>query len=157
MTIPAGLYALCEKRRRQRYTAIRAAEEQLARAREAAESAHAAPLDPNGGGRGSGRGDGLERAAIRVVEAEEQLRQALAWDDCFAHLDRIYSAGSLEDTISRLMYDKGYSQAAVCQALGLHRVTVRRYQDTYVINLALLAVQAGLARMEDGSDEGKDL
>ena len=157
MTIPAGLYALCEKRRRQRYTAIRAAEEQLARAREAAESAHAAPPDPNGGSHGSGRGDGLERAVIRVMEAEKRLGEMLAWDDCFARLDRIYPEGCLEDTISRLMYDKGYSQAAVCQALGLHRVTVRRYQDTYVINLALLAVQAGLARMEDGSDEGKNL
>lgn len=157
MTIPAGLYALCEKRRRQRYTAIQAAEEQLARAREAAESAHAAPPDPNGGSHSSGRGDGLERAAIRVVEAEGRLREMLAWDDCFTHLDRIYTAGSLEDTISRMMYDKGFSQAAVCQALGLHRVTVRRYQDTYVINLALLAVQAGLARMEDRDDEGENL
>ena len=157
MTIPAGLYALCEKRRRRRYTAIRAAEERLREARRAAEAAHAAPADPNGGSHGAGRGDGLERAAIRVVEAEEQLRQALAWDDCFTRMDRIYSAGSLEDSISRLMYDKGYTQSAVCQALGLHRVTVRRYQDTYVINLALLAVQAGLARMEDGSDEGENL
>lgn len=149
MSIPRGLYALCEKRRRQRYTAIQAAEEALREARAAAESVRALPPDPNGGSRGSSRCDGLERAAIRVTEAEERLRDCLGWDDCFTRLDRIYPAGTLEDTISHLLYDKRYTQAAVCQALNLHRVTVRRYQDNYVINLALLALQAGLARMEE--------
>ena len=156
MTIPVGLYALCEKRRRRRYTAIGAAQERLREARQAAEAVHSAPPDPNGGSHGAGRGDGLERAAIRAVEAEEQLRQALAWDDVFTRMDRIYPEGCLEDTISRLMYDKGYSQAAVCQALGLHRVTVRRYRDTYVINLALLAVQAGLARWMENGEDGRN-
>lgn len=152
MTIPAGLYALCEKRRRRRYTAIGAAEERLREARQAAEAAHAAPPDPNGGSHGAGRGDGLERAAIRVAEAEEQLRQALAWDDVFTRMDRIYPAGCLEDTVSRMLYDKGFNQATVGEALGMHRITVRRYQDRYVINLALLAVQEGLARMEEKAD-----
>lgn len=152
MTIPAGLYALCEKRRRRRYTAIGAAEERLREARQAAEAAHAAPPDPNGGSHGAGHGDGLERAAIRVVEAEEQLRQALAWDNIFTRMDRIYPAGCLEDTVSRMLYDKGFTQATVGEALGMHRITVRRYQDRYVINLALLAVQEGLARMEEKAD-----
>lgn len=90
--------------------------------------------------------------AIRVVEAEEQLRQALAWDDVFTRMDRIYPAGCLEDTVSRMLYDKGFNQATVGEALGMHRITVRRYQDRYVINLALLAVQEGLARMEEKAD-----
>lgn len=157
MVIPTGLYALCERRRRRRYTAIQAAERQLARAREAAESARGSAPDPNGGSRGSGRGDGLERAAIRVAEAEERLRQAMAWDDCFVRMDRIYPAGTVEDTISRMLYDKGFSQAGVCEALRMHRITVRRKTDNYVINLALLAVQAGLTRIEEDTNESKDL
>ncbi len=158
MTIPAGLYALCEKRRRARYTAILVAEEQLREARQTAESVRAQAPDADGGSHGSGRGDGLERAAIRVVDAEDRLRQALAWDDLFTRMDRIYPDGTLERTVSGLMYDKKFSQAAAAQALGLHRITVRRYQDNYVINLALLAVQAGLARMEEEEeDESEDL
>lgn len=148
MNIPSGLYALCEKRRRARYTAIEAAEDRLREARQAAESVRGAAFDPAGAGQGRGRGDGLERAAIRVAEAEDALQQALAWDDLFMRLDRIYPDDTRESMVSRLLFDRGMTQAAVCQALHLRRITVRRHQDNYMINLALLAVQAGLARVE---------
>lgn len=153
MNIPKGLYALCEKRRRVRYSAILAAEERLREARAAAESVKGAAFDPSGGSHAQGQGDGLERAAIRVTEAEDQLQQALAWDDLFARLDRIYPEDTRESVVSRLLFDRGMTQAAVCQALHLRRITVRRHQDNYMINLALLAVQAGLARVEGENEQ----
>lgn len=146
--IPRGLYELCDKRLRDRYSAIDRARERLREAEADACSVGGKPGDREGG-RGTPRGDGLERKAIRVAEAREALQAALDWDDVFRRLDRIYPPETQEGTVARYLYGNGLKQADVCRILGRERKRVRELKDTYVINCALLAVQAGLARMEE--------
>lgn len=147
--IPRALYDLCDSRLRDKWAAVERAEQRLQTARERAYAVSAAPLD-QAGSHGGGKGDKLERAALAVTEAEEQLRQALAWMDVFDRLERIYPPETQEGTVARLIYDRGMTQADCCRVMHRERKRIRELKDTYVINCALLAVQAGLARMEEG-------
>lgn len=161
MVIPDSIYAECEKWLRGREGLIEQAQRRLERAREAAYAARAAAMDKNGG-RGSQDGSGLERMALRVAEAEEQLRRALSWDDVFVRLDRMLPVESMAGKVGRYLYQRGMTQKYIADLLGCDRQTVRRYQDDYVVRCALLAVQAGLItiaedetqaerRMDDGN------
>lgn len=149
--IGKAMYEACEGWLREREARVAAAERRLRLARERAYDAHAAPMDKNGGSR-SGRGDALERKAIAVQEAEEQLRQALRWDDAVTRTGRIYPPDTREGKVMRLLYERGMTQEDVCRSLHVERKTVRRCRDKIVINCALLAVQAGLMRMEEGPE-----
>lgn len=147
--IPKTLYDLCERRLRDRYAAIDRAQERLREARARAYSVGGKPENAEGGRGGTPAGDGLERKAISVTEAEEELRRALGWDDIFRRLDRIYPPETPEGTVARYLYGNGLTQADCCRIMGRERKRIRALKDTYVINCALLAVQAGLARMEE--------
>lgn len=148
--IPKTLYTLCDKRLRDRYAAIERAEERLREARARAYSVGGKPENAEGGRGGTPARDGLERKAIRVAEAREALQEALDWDDVFRQLDRIYPPETPEGTVARYLYGNGLTQADCCRILGRERKRIRALKDTYVINCALLAVQAGLTRMEAG-------
>lgn len=152
--IPKEIFDLCVRRRRARYQAIRRAAEQLRMARERAESMSHAP-DPNGGSHGSGQGDGLERKAISVAEAELRLRRALAWDNVFARMDRIFPAGTREMITARMIFDKELSIAQAARIQSVDRQTVMRARDNYIVNVALVAAAAGLIRFAEEKDEGK--
>ena len=156
--IDRELYEVCEARLRDRFAAVDRARERLEEARARAYSVQQAPPDPNGGSHGQGRGDKLERAAIAVHEAEEQLRQALAWQDVGTKLARIYPLSSPEGRAGDLIYNRGMTQADCCLQMHRDRKTVRRYQDAYIMNALLLAVQAGLLRLGggDGAAEKMD-
>lgn len=147
--IPDGLYKQCDARLKDRLTAIERAEERLKEARARAYSVHAGAADPVGGSHATGSGDGLERKAISVAEAEEQLRQALAWDDVFRRLDRIYPPETPEGQVAHLLYNAGLTQADCCRMMDRDRKRIRELKDSIVVNCALLAVQAGLMRMEE--------
>lgn len=154
MIIPRRIYRATEARLRARYTAIEEARDALEMARAMAYSAQAAPMDPNGGSHGTGRGDALERKAISVHEAEEELRRVLAWDDVFHRMDRIYPVDTPEGRVGWYLYQNGLTQADISTILGCDRQTVRRHKDIYVLNCALLAAMAGLVRMGDEDPQG---
>ena len=146
--IPKALYKACDARLRDRWAAIGRAQERLRDAQQRAYSAAARPPDA-GGGHGGGHGDGMERKAISVAEAEEQLRQALAWDDVFARLDRIYPLGTREAELAQYLYGNGLTMQQCAAYMGLQWKQVWDLKNNYVINCALLAVQAGLAKTEE--------
>lgn len=153
MILSKRVYQETERRLQERYTAIEQARELMAAARAGAYTVKAAPMDPNGGGRGTGRGDALERKAITVAEAEAELRAALAWDDVFRRLDRIFPPDTKEGRVGWYLYQNGLTQADICRIMGCDRQTVRRNKDVYILNCALLAAMAGLVRMGEGDAE----
>ena len=146
--IPDGLYKQCDARLRERWTAISRAQERLNEAKARAYTVSAAPTD-SGGGHGGGTGDALERKAISVQEAEEQLRQALAWDDVFWRLDRIFPPGTREGEAARYLYTNGLNAADSARAMGISWKTIWDLRNNYIINCALLAVQEGLVTMDE--------
>ena len=146
--IPDSLYRQCESRLRDRWAAIERAEKRLREARQRAYSVSAAPMDRPGGS-GSGKGDALERKALAVAEAEQALFDALAWDDVIRRLDRIYPSSTPEGEVAAYLYGNGLTQADCCRLLHKERKRIRELKDAYIINCALLAIQAGLARMEE--------
>lgn len=144
-----GLYFECETRLRCRESSIRSAEEKLGAARADAYRAKPPRMDGSGGGRGREEGSDLERKALRIHEAEEQLRLALAWDDVARRLYRMFPPDTREGQIANCLYERGMTQEDVCRALHISRLTVRRCRDKLAANCALLAVQAGILRLED--------
>lgn len=148
MVIPSGIYALCEEKLRNRHGLVLSARERLEEARAAAYAVHAAPTDGNGGGHGSQDGSDLERKALRIHEAEEELRQALAWDDVARRLYRALPITTQAGQVANYLYERGMAQETICGALGIKRATFRQYRDKIIVNCALFAVQAGLIDME---------
>lgn len=154
MLIPQAVYYECEKWLRKHSDLIHAATLHLREVRAEAYSVRAAALDSIGGERGTGRGDALERKAMAVTEAEEQLRLALRWNDIVTRLKHMYPEETREGTAFDLLYQRGMTQEEVCRLLNVERKTVRRCRDKLVINCALLAVQEGLVQLEteDGTN-----
>ena len=142
MVIPSGIYALCEEKLRNRHGLVLSARERLEEARAAAYAVHAAPTDGNGGG-------DLERKALRIHEAEEELRQALAWDDVARRLYRALPITTQAGQVANYLYERGMAQETICGALSIKRATFRQYRDKIIVNCALFAVQAGLIDMEE--------
>ena len=123
--------------------------------REAAQPARAGAVRPGapggsqGGGHGSQDGSDLERKALRIHEAEEELRQALAWDDVARRLYRALPITTQAGQVANYLYERGMAQETICGALSIKRATFRQYRDKIIVNCALFAVQAGLIDMEE--------
>ena len=85
-------------------------------------------------------------------------RPGRAWQDVGTKLARIYPLSSPEGRAGDLIYNRGMTQADCCLQMHRDRKTVRRYQDAYIMNALLLAVQAGLLRLGggDGAAEKMD-
>lgn len=153
--IPRRIYAICEEQLRARLGLVLAAQERLELARARAYAVHAAAPD-SGGSHGSGQGDALERKAIGVTEAEDELREALKWDDVFHRLDRAYPRSTREGTVAAYLYGwatgEPVPQERVCQLMHRSRQSVRQVRDTYVAYCALLAAEAGLLNINDQED-----
>ena len=153
--IPQGTYRKCEQMLYRRFDLIAAAQEELREARARAYAAGGQALDPIGGGNGTPSGDALERKAISAAEAENRLREALAWDDVLRKLDRIYPATTKEGRAAWLLYGwrtgTPLTVERVRRLMNVDRKTVRGYRDTYVVNCCLLAATAGLIRIHDGN------
>lgn len=147
--IDREIYSLIEAKLHNHTADIEHAETKLKEARARAYAVSQAPADPNGGGRASGRHDKVERAAVRVSEAEDELRQALAWDDVCTRLHEIFGESDPAGQVGRMIYDRGLTQADCCRILSRKRQTIRALQDKYVMNAMLLAVNARLIKLED--------
>ena len=144
-----ALYALCESRLKGRMEAIEQAQRRLEEARAAAYAVHGANFDKVGGS-GSGRGSALEKAALRITEAENALREALRWDDIAHRLQRAYPASSTKQgLVAMYLFDRGMTQADAARLMGVERGTIRRWKDDYLMACALYAVEAGLAKVDD--------
>jgi len=152
-------YRICEAKLRRRLELVPLAAEELRDAREWAHAVKGQAFDAAGGGRGTPGGDGIERRAISVTEAEERLRSALRWDEVMRRLERLYPAGTREGRAAWLLY--GWKTGSpltlerTARLMGVSVVTVRRYRDTYLIACALLAAEAGLIRIQE--DEHGDM
>lgn len=154
--IPDSLYALCESRLKDHAAAIEKAHKRLEDARAAAYSAHGPSFDKIGSGSGGERGSALEKAALRITEAENALREALRWDDIAHRLQRAYPAScTKQGQVAMYLFDRGMTQADAARLMGVERGTVRRWKDDYLMACALYAVEAGLAKVDEDAEQGK--
>ena len=143
-----AMYAQCEQHLKDRMGAIERANNNLKEARAAAYVARGARLDKTGG-HGSSSGSALENAALRVTQAEDELRRALKWDDIARRLRRAYPPESTrQGKLALLLYDRGMTQADAARIMGVERVTIRRWKDDYIMACIILAVEARLISSE---------
>lgn len=151
--IPENIYALVEKRLKERWTAIPKAEKALEKAREKA-AAMGSSQTSSGGSKTKSAGSKVERMAILIVTAEKALETAQKWDAVFRKLDAIFPENTSEGFVASLMYGNGMSQEDVCRFTHCARVTVRRRRDRYVIYAATLAATMGLIKTEEVKSDG---
>lgn len=149
--IPREVYDRVEDHLRRRTTAVERAAQRLQDVRQRAYSVSSRAPDA-GGGKPSGKSDPVARAALSVERAKEDLRRAMAWADVCSRCDAMLR-GTQEGEAGILLYIEGLTQTDAADRLGVDRQTVRRYRDTYICHAALLAAEAGLIHMEDGTDE----
>lgn len=146
--IPQKIYRLVENRLRDRWT-------MLPRARAALYAAQAAAAAPPGQATDKtpvqgGGSDRTQAAVLRVIQAEERLRQAEKWAAVFALLDETFPfEGTAEGVVAGYLYGNGMTQEEVCRATHCDRQTVRRRRDNYVAHCALFAAAEGLIRIEE--------
>ena len=145
--IPDTVYAIVEKKLRQREKLLQRAEEAVARARARATDI-SAPMGAGGGGRGGTPGNRTERGALAVIRAEKRLEKAMAWEAVWKQMDRIYPQDTNEGYVASMIYGNGLSQAELARISGCSRQTVKLRQDRFIIRAAFLAAQAGLIREE---------
>lgn len=147
--IPKEIYALVERRRRNRYTGETRARLRLQQAQDAAYTLASpgaeAPVR-------TGPGDRVGRMALRIAEAEEQLKKEEAWESVWAMMDRIFPSGStLEGTVAGMLYDSGMTQRGAALACKTSREAVCRARDNWVCHAALIAAADGLVDIREGA------
>ena len=91
-----------------------------------------------------GPGDRTQAAALRVLEAENRLKEAESWADVFTLLDKAFPASTPEGRVADYLYARLMTQKDVCRALGFDRQTVRRRRDSLITHAALFAASKGL-------------
>lgn len=149
-----ALFALCETKLKDRAGAIERAHQKLKAAKAEAYATHGASFDKPSV-KSARSGSALEKAALRISEAEDELREALAWDDVAHRLQRAYPPSSTrQGEIALYLFDRGMTQADAARLMGVERGTIRRWKDDYLVACALYAVEAGLAKVDD-EDEDK--
>ena len=163
--IPREVYTACEEKLYQRPVLVKKASERLMFARSQAYSiSHHVPealpqnamknrgVNPNAIRAKGSTGDQVERAALAIVQAEADLCTALKWAEVFSRLDEIF-AGKPEAEIAEAIYQQGQQQKAVAAAMHYDRQSVRRLRDSYVCYCALLAVERGLIKMQEVTND----
>lgn len=146
--IPENVYQMVEVKLRNRRKMAETARKRLNRARECATDI-SAPAVGQIGGKNGHRKSRVEKAALRVIEAEKDMEETMKWLDVFSAMDRIFPASTNEGVVAMLMYGSGMSQEEVCRFTKCTRVTIRRRRDRYVIRTALLAARKGLIAEEE--------
>lgn len=146
--IPDAVYGAIEKQLYRRKTAAVAARARLDALRE--QSLIRSPGAGTGGGHG-GVSAPTEKAAMAVIEAEEELSNALAWHGVFDETDRVYVNDEHVLDAVRCVYG-GMTQADVAAQMDVDRQTVRRYIERYVCTAAVIAAEAGLIKCTSNTD-----
>lgn len=147
--IPDSIFQMIENKLRSRWKMAAAARRKLTKARALANNIAAPSPDQCAGSRHS-RNSRVEKAALCVVEAENQMDETMRWLEVFRIMDQIFpEKTSSEGFVASLLYWNGMSQEDVCRFTGCARVTVRRRRDRYVIRTALIAARMGLIRDEE--------
>lgn len=139
--IPAAAFLETERRRRRRSRA-------QADARALLETASAQVMGSPGleqiGSRGTPRHDKVDMAAIRLIDAEARMEEALAWEEVFDLADTHFGMYSDVVKCARLLYDQGLKMTEAAAVMFCDRQTVRRLRDGYVIYCAFAANGKGL-------------
>ena len=150
--IPSKARRLVESKLRDRWVMVARAKAALFEAQAAAVSASAPAMDAVRVS--SGPGDRTRAAALRILEAEEKLRQAEAWQEVFRLADAALPFESTpEGVVAGYLWGNGMSIEECCRATGRKRTTICHLRDNYVAHCALFAAAAGLIRFGEG---GKD-
>lgn len=142
-------YAETLKRLWKRQTAVVKAEQELYRVQLRAYSVSAPAPDKTGGGHGSAPGSRVERAALRIIKAEERLETARKWENVFRLLDRVFCLDTPEGKAVDLVYNRGYDKTSAARILKCSRETLTRRLDTYVCHAALIAAGEGLISVRE--------
>lgn len=146
--MPKRVRKLVESRLRDRWVMIARAKEALFAAQAAVGSASAPALDAVRVS--SGPGNRTQAGALRVLAAEEKLRQAEAWEEAFRLADKALPWESTpEGVVAGYLWGNGMSMEECCRATGKSRALIRQLKDNYVAHCALFAAAAGLIEMEE--------
>lgn len=97
-------------------------------------------------------GGAMSERVLRVIEAENALAEAVAWDGVAARAFEIYPPDTPEGEIAQIIYTEHKSQADACAMLSIDRQTARRRKDAFVLAAALVAADRGLIRREIGQN-----
>ena len=150
--MPKKVRRLVEGRLRDRWVMVARAKAELleAQAAEAIEGSAAAPA-MDAVRVSSGPGNRTQAWALRVLAAEEKLRQAEAWEEAFRLADKALPWESTpEGVVAGYLWGNGMSMEECCRATGKSRVVIRQLRDNYTAHCALFAAAAGLITFEEG-------
>lgn len=105
---------------------------------------------------GSGPGNRTQALALKIVEAEEQVKQAERWEEAFRLTDAAFPWESTQEgVVAGYLYGNGMNIQETCAATGRKRTTVIHLRDNYVAHAALFAAALGLIDIRKGPDDGK--
>ena len=152
--IPQKIYRLVENRLRQRWEQAARARAKLYDAQQAALSVSSPATDQEN--HPSGPGNRTQALALKIVEAEEQVKQAERWEEAFRLTDaELPFESTPEGVIAGYLYGNGMNIQETCAATGRKRSTVIHLRDNYVCHCALFAAAMGLIDIRKGKDDGK--
>ena len=105
---------------------------------------------------GSGPGNRTQALALKIVEAEEQVKQAERWEEAFRLTDAAFPWESTQEgVVAGYLYGNGMNIQETCAATGRKRTTVIHLRDNYVAHCALFAAALCLIDIRKGQDDGK--
>lgn len=147
--MPKKVRRLVEGRLRDRWVMVARAKAELLEAQAESESAAAPAMDAVRVS--SGPGDRTQAGVLRVLAAEEKLRQAEAWEEAFRLADKALPWESTpEGVVAGYLWGNGMSMEECCRATGKSRALIRQLRDNYTAHCALFAAAAGLITFEEG-------
>ena len=154
MIIPEQIYRLVESKLKDRWMLVVRANQALFVAQAQAVRITASAFDAipvHGGAKDSP----AEKAALRVIQAEDKLHVAEKWQDAFAMTDKAFPwESTAEGVLAGYLYGNGMNLADAARAAGCSRKTAMRLRDNYVGHCALFAASMGLITF--GRDKDAD-
>lgn len=153
--LPARVRKLVEAKLRDRWAMVARAQNALFEAQAAAISA-SAPATDHAPVR-TGPGNRTQAGALRVLEAEERLREAEKWQEAIRLADRALPWETTpEGVVAGYLWGNGMTVEECCRATEKKRATVRQLRDNYIAHVALFAAAAGLLDVrEEAERHGK--
>lgn len=151
--IPAKIYALVERKLKDRWMLLPRAKMALYEAQEAAYAVSSPPMDQdkvNGGI----PGDRTQMMAMRILAAQKKVDEAEAWVEAIRMTDRAFPWESTQEgVIAGYLYGNGMTIQETMLATKKGRTTVIHLRDNYVAHCALFAASMGLIRIGDDQRE----
>ena len=149
--IPQSIYRLVDHRLKNRWELAARARAKLYDAQQAALSVSSPATDQEN--HSSGPGNRTRALALKIVEAEEQVKQAERWEEAFRLTDDAFPFESTpEGVIAGYLYSNGMNIQETCAATGRKRTTVIHLRDNYVCHCALFAAALGLIDIRKGQE-----